>query len=125
MNIAEVAKKYDLTTDTLRYYEKVGLIPPISRTSGGIRNYTEQEQGWVEFVKCMRDAGMSVDTLARYLKLCQKGDETLEERKQLLLDERSAIEKRLSGIQETLRRINYKIDNYEKMIECEKKLLNN
>ena len=60
MNIAEVSKKYDLTQDTLRYYERVGLLPRVNRTSSGIRDYTEEDCRWVEFIKCMRQAGLPI-----------------------------------------------------------------
>ena len=53
MTIAEVSEKYGLTADTLRYYERVGLLPPVPRTSGGIRDYGEKDCGWIEFIKCM------------------------------------------------------------------------
>ena len=66
MNIAEVAAEFDLTQDTLRYYEKVGLIPKVKRTSGGIRNYTEYDCRWIDFIKCMRNAGVQVDALGLF-----------------------------------------------------------
>lgn len=54
MTIAEVSKKFDISADTLRYYERIGLLPPVRRTSGGIRDYTQEDCNWVEFIKCMR-----------------------------------------------------------------------
>ena len=54
MTIAEVSKKYELSADTLRYYERIGLIPPVPRTRSGIRDYDESSCGWVEVTKCMR-----------------------------------------------------------------------
>ena len=116
MTIAEVSKKVNLSADTLRYYERIGLIPEVNRTESGIRNYTEEDLGWIEFSKCMRNAGMSIEALIEYIKLYKKGDVTLEARKQLLISQKDVIKERLEEIQNTFDRINYKIKNYEKLL---------
>ena len=72
MTISEVGEKYGLPVDTLRYYEKVGLIPEVNRKESGIRDYTPSDCGWVEFIKCMRSAGLSIETLVEYVSLYQK-----------------------------------------------------
>lgn len=124
MTISEVSEKYGLPADTLRYYEKEGLIPPVNRKESGIRDYTETDCGWVEFIKCMRGAGLSIDTLTEYVALYQKGNRTLQKRKNLLIAERDRLKARLEEMQKTLDRLNYKIDVYEdKIVSCEKKLL--
>lgn len=124
MTITEVSKKVNLSADTLRYYERIGLIPEVNRTESGIRNYTEEDLGWIEFSKCMRNAGMSIEALIEYIKLYKKGDVTLEARKQLLISQKDVIKERLEEIQNTFDRINYKIKNYEKLlVEREKDLL--
>ncbi|WP_288519017.1 MerR family transcriptional regulator [uncultured Brachyspira sp.] len=124
MTIAEASKKVNLSADTLRYYERIGLIPEVNRTESGIRNYTEEDLGWIEFSKCMRNAGMSIEALIEYIKLYKKGDVTLEARKQLLISQKDVIKERLEEIQNTFDRINYKIKNYEKLlVEKEKDLL--
>lgn len=124
MTIAEASKKVNLSADTLRYYERIGLIPEVNRTESGIRNYTEEDLGWIEFSKCMRNAGMSIEALIEYIKLYKKGDATLESRKQLLISQKDVIKERLEEIQNTFDRINYKIKNYEKiLVEREKDLL--
>lgn len=51
MTIAQVSEKYNISADTLRYYEKIGLIPPVRRTPGGIRDYYSGDCGWVEFIR--------------------------------------------------------------------------
>ena len=66
MTIKEVSEKYGISQDTLRYYEKIGAIPPVTRTAGGVRNYTETDIGWVENAVCMRSAGLPVETIAEY-----------------------------------------------------------
>jgi MerR family transcriptional regulator, aldehyde-responsive regulator len=116
MSIAEVAKKYDLTPDTLRYYERIGLIPGVSRTSGGIRDYQGEDCRWIEFIKCMRGAGLPVETLIEYVKLFLIGAETVEARKALLIEQRETLKERISDMQNTLDRLNVKIKRYEDMI---------
>lgn len=124
MTISEVSQKYGLPADTLRYYEKVGLIPPVNRKKSGVRDYTETDCGWVEFIKCMRGAGLSIETLIEYVSLFRRGNRTLQKRKQLLIKERDALQQRVEQMQQTLSRLNHKIEVYEeKLVACEKKLL--
>lgn len=124
MTISEVSEKYGLPADTLRYYEKVGLIPPVHRKESGIRDYTPGDCGWVEFIKCMRGAGLSIETLIEYVALFRRGNRTLQKRKNLLIKERDALAARVAEMQAVLERLNYKIDVYdEKIVSCEKKLL--
>ena len=86
MTIAEVSKKYGLTQDTIRYYEKIGLIPPVPRNSSGIRDFDEQSCRWIEFIKCMRNAGLSIEVLTKYVELFKEGKSTVRERKIFLSD---------------------------------------
>ena len=113
MTIAEVSKAYDITADTLRYYERVGLIPPVPRTSGGIRNYDADSCNWINFAKCMRAVGMPVETLAEYVAMYQQGDATHEARKQLLIEQRSRIAAQIEEMQTILQRLDFKIERYE------------
>ena len=122
MTIKDVAEKYDLTQDTLRYYEKVGLIPKVERTQSGNRIYSDQDLRHIEFVKCMRQAGLSIDVLSEYVALNQEGDSTLEKRRQILFDERVRLLKKMSEMQQTLDRLNFKIDNYDRVLKGEKRL---
>ncbi|NCB50869.1 MAG: MerR family transcriptional regulator [Clostridia bacterium] len=113
MTISEVAKKYDLTPDTLRYYERVGLLPNVSRTSGGIRDYSEEDCSWVGYIKCMRSAGISVETLIEYVKLFHAGTKTIAARKKLLLEQREQIVARINEMNDVLARLDWKLDGYE------------
>ncbi len=117
MNIAEVSKKYGLTADTLRYYERVGMIPPVNRTASGIRDYTETDCSWVELAKCMRSAGLPVEVMIEYLQLTQQGDETIPARRQLLVDQREQLELQKQNIESTLSRLDYKISRYDEAIK--------
>lgn len=81
MTIAEVSRQYDISADTLRYYERIGLIPPVPRNKGGIRDYDQESCGWIELMKCMRSAGVQIEALIKYVDLFQQGDATLDARK--------------------------------------------
>ncbi|MCC0647937.1 MerR family transcriptional regulator [Clostridioides sp. ZZV15-6598] len=126
MTISEVSKKYELSADTLRYYERIGLIPPVNRNKSGIRIFTEKDCEWVNFIKCMRSAGLSIETLIEYVTMFQQGNETIKARKELLIEQRNQLSKRIEDMQQTLERLNSKIDGYEdKVIEKEKTLKSN
>ena len=123
MTIAEVSSQYGLSPDTLRYYERIGLIPPVRRTAGGIRDYSENDWRWVSFAKCMRGAGLQVEALIEYVSLFQKGDATIEARKQILIEQRDQLLARIEALQSTLERLDRKIQHYEDvMLPCEQKL---
>jgi DNA-binding transcriptional MerR regulator len=123
MTIAEVSKKYGLTADTLRYYERVGLLPNVARTSSGIRNYTEEDCRWVEYIKCMRSAGVTVEILAEYVALFHQGAETIPARKALLLEQRAQIVARIEEMNKVLERLDWKLDGYEeRMLKYEERL---
>jgi DNA-binding transcriptional MerR regulator len=115
MTIAEVSKKYGMPEDTLRYYERIGLLPPVNRRKSGIRDYQEEDYGWVEFVKCMRSAGLSIEVLIEYLRLFQRGDDTIGARKGILIEQRELLRLRLEEMQKTLERLDYKISRYDKI----------
>ena len=126
MMIAEVSKRYELSQDTLRYYERIGLIPNVNRNKSGIRDYTDEDCKWIEFVKCMRNAGLQIEVLTKYLDLFQHGDSTHEERKGLLVKQRDKLARKIDEMQETLERLNYKIENYDqRLMAKEVELLKN
>ena len=120
MTIKEVSEKYNISQDTLRYYERVGMIPPVTRTGGGIRDYQEADLSWVELAICMRSAGLPVEAMIEYVRLYQEGDQTIPARLQLLVDQKEALLEQKRQIDTTLERLNYKISRYEKAIETGK-----
>ena len=123
MTIAEVAKRYGITPDTLRYYERIKLLLKIARTAGGIRRYGEEDCRWVEYIKCMRSAGVSVETLVEYVSLFHQGKETIPARKRLLLEQREQILARIQELNDVLARLDWKLDGYEeRMLKYEEKL---
>lgn len=116
MKISEVSEQSGLSTDTLRYYEKIGLLPPIDRTVSGIRDYSELDLRRVDFIKCMRTAGLPIDVLIEYYALVQQGDETIGARKEILQEQRAQLMARMAGMQETLDLLDYKIQVYENAV---------
>ena len=116
MTIKEVSEKYEISQDTLRYYERVGMIPPVTRTAGGIRNYRPEDLRWVELAKCMRSAGLPVEAMIEYVRLFQEGNSTISARLQLLTDQREVLLEQRRQIDETLNRLNYKISRYEEAV---------
>ena len=117
MTISEVSKKYGISQDTLRYYERVGVLPPIHRTKGGLRDFTQEDCGWVELAGCMRSAGLPLEALTEYVRLCQEGDATIPDRRRLLLEQKDILSKQLKAIQETMERLEYKISCYDRAME--------
>ncbi len=123
MTIREVSERYGLSADTLRYYERVGLIPPVPRTESGVRNYDASSLGWVELIKCMRSAGVGIESLSEYCRLFQQGDETLEARKALLVEQRRQLLERMEDMQRSLNRLDEKINSYEQDLACKEREL--
>lgn len=120
MTISEICKKFDISSDTLRYYEKIGLLPKISRTKGGIRDYSQNDCNWIEFIKCMRAAGIPIEKLVEYVNLFNQGDSTILQRKQILIEEREKIIEKFGILQNSLERLNYKIEHYDDLVlKCE------
>lgn len=117
MTIKEVSKKYNISQDTLRYYERVGMIPPVTRTSGGIRDYSDADMRWLEMAICMRNAGLPVEAMIEYLRLFQQGDETIPDRLELLTAQREILLAKKAEIENTLERLNYKISKYEEAVK--------
>jgi len=123
MKIAEVSLQHGISLDTLRYYERIGLIPPVTRNGSGIRDYSELDIKRVEFVKCMRSAGLPIEVLIDYMELVQQGDSTIEARKDILYEQREQLLARMEEMQKTLDILNHKIQVYESLIlEKEKKI---
>ena len=116
MKIAEVSERYGVSPDTLRYYERIGLIPPVNRNGGGIRDYREIDIKRVEFIKCMRSAGLPIDVLIEYVALVDQGDQTIQARKDILIEQRAQLAARMAEMQKTLDLLDYKIEVYENAI---------
>lgn len=116
MTISETVKKYELSADTLRYYERIGLIPSVLKNKSGIRDYDEESCRWIEFIKCMRNAGLPIEVLIEYVSLFQQGDETIEARKELLIEQRRLLCNKMEDMRKTIERLDYKIEWYENTV---------
>ena len=124
MRIAEVSERYGISSDTLRYYERIGLIPPVNRNGSGIRNYNDIDVRRVEFIKCMRSARLPIETLIEYVALVQQGDQTIAARKEILIEQREQLVARMAEMQKTLDMLDYKIKVYENaVLKREKELI--
>lgn len=121
MKIAEVSGQYNISQDTLRYYERIGLLPPVHRSTSGIRDYSELDIRRVEFVRCMRSAGLSIEVLIEYMSLIEQGDGTIEARREILQEQRDLLAARIQEMQKTLDLLSHKIEVYEKAILTKEK----
>ena len=117
LTIQEVAKATGLTTYTLRYYERIGLIHPINREENTRRCYTADDVGWIDFLLKLRAIGMSIKDMQRYAELQRQGDATLPERVEMLKSLRDKVESHIEEMNEHLKLIYYKIDYYQKVVE--------
>lgn len=113
MRITEVSEKLGISQDTLRYYERIGLIPPIKRNKSGVRDYKEKDCEWIEIIKCLRNAGLPIEALIEYVQLFQQGDETIRARKEILAEQHTQLIMKIEDLQKTLERLNNKITRYE------------
>lgn len=116
MNIKKVSELTGVSADTIRYYERIGLIPPVTRNQSGVRNFSDRDISVLEFVRYFRGAGVSVESLIDYIGLVEQGDSTIGARLAILQEEREKLEERVSKLQAALDRLNHKIDNYQNKV---------
>ena len=117
MTIKEVSEMLGISIDNLRYYERIGLTPKVPRTPSGIRNYDEMSIHWIEFAMKFKKAGVPLEAIHEYIELAIQGEATKDARRDILLETKANLEKKLSDMQETMDVINYKIDTYDKKCE--------
>ncbi|AIS59033.1 MerR family transcriptional regulator [Listeria ivanovii] len=124
MNIKEAAKITGLTNDTIRYYERIGIIMPIPRQANGLRDFNERSINQLKFAKTMRSAGMGVESLREYVAMIYENDDsTILARKALLTEQAELMQEKIDEMQEAHDYLLYKVENYEgHMREAEKKL---
>ena len=124
MKIAEVSERHGISADTLRYYERIGLIRPVNRNANGIRDYNEIDLRRVVFINCLRSAGLSIEVLIVYVGLVQQGDGTIETRKEILKEQRELLLVKMKELQKTLDVLDHKIEVYENaVLTIEKKIV--
>ena len=115
MTIAEASRKYGLSPDTLRYYERIGLLPTGPRNKSGLRDYDEESCRWIELMRCMRKAGVQIEALIEYVALYRQGADTAEARKNILIEQRERLLERMADMQQSLDRLNQKIEQYDRL----------
>lgn len=118
MTISEVSAKYDISSDTLRYYERIGVLPHVPRDASGKRNYNEACCTWVETIKCFRSAGVQIEALIEYVALSQMEGDYSTEQRQILLEQRGLLEEKICAMQASLKLLDHKIEKYSKKISA-------
>jgi DNA-binding transcriptional MerR regulator len=117
--VGEVSQRTGFSIDTLRYYERLGLIEPIARSAGGARRYRDQDVGWLHFVSCLRETGMPVAAMRAFAELCRSGDVTVPERIDLLEAHGRDVEERIAALREQLAVIRGKVAYYRTLSQEE------
>ena len=117
MTIREVAAKTNMSTDTLRYYERIGLLPPVPRNAAGIRNYDEYFVNFINFIKKLKASGMSLEHIIDYIRLAEMGDATIQERKKLLAEAREMLLDKINSLQLVAELADYQLRNYENLLQ--------
>lgn len=115
MNIKQAAEMFDLTVDTLRYYERVGVTPPVSRSKSGYRDYTIRDLNWIYLVKNLRNAGLSIESLIEFASLAQlrEVEDVEDAQKQILKDQLQELEVKLAEMNKVRDLLLYKIETYD------------
>lgn len=119
MTIREIAAKTNMSTDTLRYYERIGLLPPVPRNAVGIRTYDEYFIKFINFIKKLKASGMSLEHIIDYIRLAELGDATLQERKRLLAEAREMLSEKIHDLQLAVQEADYQLNNYENLLQSE------
>lgn len=119
MTIREIAAKTNMSTDTLRYYERIGLLPPVPRNAAGIRTYDEYFIKFINFIKKLKASGMSLEHIIDYIRLAELGDATLQERKRLLVEAREMLSEKIHDLQLAVQEADYQLNNYENLLQSE------
>ena len=120
-SIQDVSNKTGLSTHTLRYYEKEGLIPGVERSQGGFRQYTDEDLERLGLIRCLKNTGMSIQEIARFVQLTHEGDHTLEERVELLREHRERVLERMAEMQEHLDKVTWKLNFFTEKLRAYEK----
>ena len=111
--VGEMAKRLGIPASTLRYYDKEGLLPFVERSSGGIRMFRETDIEWLQVIRCMKKAGMSVKDIRQYIEMALQGDDTIDLRLHMFLRQREVLQQQMTELQKTMAMVNYKCWFYE------------
>lgn len=111
--VGETAKVLGVAPSTIRYYDKEGLLPFVERSGGGIRMFQEKDFEWLFVIDCLKKTGMPIKDIKRYIDMSLKGDETINERLELLLKRRENVKEQMRQLQNTLDILDYKCWYYQ------------
>ena len=111
--VGEMAQKLGVPASTLRYYDKEGLLPFVERSSGGIRMFRENDFEWLQVIRCMKKAGMSIKDIRQYIELSIQGDDTIDTRLEMFRHQREVLTQQIQQLQHTLETVEYKCWFYE------------
>ena len=117
LTIAEVAERTGLSTDTLRYYEKAGLIDPVGRTSGNHRVYAAVDLDWLAFLLRLRETGMSIVDMQQFAKLRSLGEASVASRLEMLRQHRATLQARIRSLRDNAKVVDEKIDHYQQLLD--------
>jgi DNA-binding transcriptional MerR regulator len=117
LTIAQVAERTGLTHDTLRYYEKAGLIERVGRTAGNQRRYAAADLAWLEFLLRLRETGMSIADMQRFARLRARGDTTVGDRLAMLREHRAELADRIRALRRNAAALDDKIEHYGRLLE--------
>lgn len=112
-SINEVANKFGISVHTIRFYEKEGLFPFIKRNNSGNREFSDSDLDWVKLVCCLKNTGMKIKDIHQYVDWCMKGNDTIDIRKDLLVEHRKEVLQQIESLQKNLQLIDFKISHYE------------
>jgi len=116
--IRQVAEKMGVTVPTLRYYDKEGLLPFIDKKPDGTRVFKDEDFKGLAIITCMKNSGMPIKDIKKYMDLCQEGDSTLQERLDIFFERKEAVQEQLEELNKVMETINHKIWYYETAIEA-------
>jgi len=115
-SIGEVAKQLGVSTHTLRFYDKEGLLPNVHKNSAGLRRFTQDDINWLKVMECLKSTGLPLKEIKYYLQLSKLGDATLQERLQIFQKQKQRLEQQIKDLQSNMERINFKIKYYKAAI---------
>ncbi|WP_431090634.1 MerR family transcriptional regulator [Paenibacillus sp. 8b26] len=115
-SINEVMKMFNLSSSTLRFYEKEGILPQINRDKNGRRVYDDSELEWLQLLVALKDTGMGLEAIKEYLNMAYEGDSTLDQRREILISHKQNVESKLSITLDHLEKINRKIIIYDVLV---------
>jgi DNA-binding transcriptional MerR regulator len=116
--IRQIAEKMGVTVPTLRYYDKEGLLPFVDKNPNGTRIFKDEDFQGLAIITCLKNSGVSIKDIKKYMDLCTEGDSTLQERLEIFLERKEAVQKQIEELNKVMETINHKIWYYETAIEA-------